>query len=162
MCKSFGYAPALEKEGTHELICFHGSQDPICNEYHANAIGRNQGQENCILQTTLNFQDNNKYIVETGKGFYTESTTAGTLEQHEDQHRRNFVCKTDLLIRRLTPVECERLMGFPDNHTQIAWGANRASDCPDGPRYKACGNSMCVNCMEWIGIRINTAEGRKP
>ncbi len=61
-------------------------------------------------------------------------------------------------IRRLMPVECERLMGFPDGWTQIPWKRKPAADCPDSPRYKACGNSMCVNCMEWIGRRIQMME----
>lgn len=51
-------------------------------------------------------------------------------------------------IRRLTPMECERLMGFPDNYTKID------AKTPDAPRYKALGNSMAVNCMRWIGKRI--------
>ena len=46
-------------------------------------------------------------------------------------------------------------MGFPDNHTRIEWNGKPAEECPDAPRYKACGNSMCVNCMEWIGRRID-------
>ena len=57
-------------------------------------------------------------------------------------------------VRRLLPVETERLMGFPDNWTRIPWRGKPAEQCPDGPRYKACGNSFCVNCMEWIGERI--------
>jgi len=57
-------------------------------------------------------------------------------------------------VRKLLLVECERLMGFPDNHTRIAWKGKPEEECPDTPRYKACGNSMCVNCMEWIGRRI--------
>jgi DNA (cytosine-5)-methyltransferase 1 len=57
-------------------------------------------------------------------------------------------------VRRLTPLECERLQGFPDNWTQIPWRKKAAEDCPDGPRYKAIGNSMAVNVMQWIGIRI--------
>lgn len=61
-------------------------------------------------------------------------------------------------IRRLTPLECERLMGFPDNHTRIEWNGKSAKDCPDSHRYKACGNSMCVNVMEWIGRRIQLVE----
>ena len=61
-------------------------------------------------------------------------------------------------IRRLTPKECERLMGFPDNWTRIPWRGKPSEQCPDGPRYKACGNSMCVNCMEWIGERIEKVE----
>jgi len=61
-------------------------------------------------------------------------------------------------VRRLTPVECERLMGFPDNWTRIPWRGKPDKDCPDSPRYKACGNSMCVNVMRWIGMRIELAE----
>lgn len=61
-------------------------------------------------------------------------------------------------VRRLLPVETERLMGFPDNWTQIPWRGKPAEQCPDGPRYKACGNSMCVNCMEWLGERIEKVE----
>ncbi|EGC4952319.1 Dam family site-specific DNA-(adenine-N6)-methyltransferase [Salmonella enterica] len=60
-------------------------------------------------------------------------------------------------VRRLTPVECERLQGFPDNHTLISWRGKDATDCPDGPRYKAIGNSMAVPVMRWIGERIAAA-----
>lgn len=68
-------------------------------------------------------------------------------------------------VRRLMPVECERLMGFPDNHTQIEWNGKPKEQCPDGPRYKACGNSMPCNSMQYIGKRIQMVEdyhnGRK-
>jgi site-specific DNA-cytosine methylase len=58
----------------------------------------------------------------------------------------------NMAVRRLTPVECERLQGFPDNYTNIK------ESCPDGPRYKAMGNSMAVPVMRWIGERINRLE----
>lgn len=57
-------------------------------------------------------------------------------------------------VRRLTPRECERLQGFPDDFTRIPWRKKAAADCPDGPRYKALWNSWAVNCAEWIGERI--------
>ncbi|HID3221181.1 TPA: Dam family site-specific DNA-(adenine-N6)-methyltransferase [Enterobacter cloacae] len=60
-------------------------------------------------------------------------------------------------VRRLTPIECERLQGFPDNHTLIGWRGKDADECPDGPRYKAIGNSMAVPVMRWIGERIAAA-----
>lgn len=63
------------------------------------------------------------------------------------------------IVRRLTPRECERLMGFPDDWTRIPWRGKPAEECPDSPRYKACGNSMCVNVMRWIGMRIENVEG---
>jgi DNA (cytosine-5)-methyltransferase 1 len=58
-------------------------------------------------------------------------------------------------VRRLTPTECERLQGFPDNWTLIPWKKKPSSECPDGPRYKALGNSMAVPCMNWLGRKIN-------
>lgn len=63
-----------------------------------------------------------------------------------------------MAVRRLTPVECERLQGFPDDYTRIAWKKKSVEECPDGGRYKALGNSMAVNCMRWIGRRIELVE----
>jgi site-specific DNA-cytosine methylase len=56
------------------------------------------------------------------------------------------------VVRRLTPVEAERLQGFPDNYTNIPW-ANKPT-APDSRRYKALGNSMAVPVMRWIGKRM--------
>lgn len=63
-----------------------------------------------------------------------------------------------MTVRRLTPTECERLQGFPDGYTAIPWRKKPADQCPDGPRYKALGNSMATNCMEWIGERIRLID----
>jgi len=60
-----------------------------------------------------------------------------------------------MAVRRLTPVECERLQGFPDNYTDIQI---KGKATPDGPRYKALGNSMAVPVMAWIGKRIQEVE----
>ena len=62
----------------------------------------------------------------------------------------NVVSSTSA-VRRLTPMECERLQGFPDNYTSIPWRGKPASECPDGPRYKAIGNSKAVTVVRWIG-----------
>jgi len=61
-------------------------------------------------------------------------------------------------VRRLTPTECERLQGFPDGFTQIPYRNKPADKCPDGPRYKALGNSMAVPVMRWIGERIQQVD----
>ena len=66
-----------------------------------------------------------------------------------------------MAVRRLTPRECERLQGFNDDHTLIPWRNKPADQCPDGPRYKALGNSMAVPCMAWIGKRIDAVEKTK-
>lgn len=63
-----------------------------------------------------------------------------------------------MIVRRLTPRECERLQGFPDDWTKIPYRGKPADECPDGPRYKAIGNSMAVPVMRWIGERIAMAE----
>lgn len=70
---------------------------------------------------------------------------------------RNIADFRTMAVRRLTPIECERLQGFPDNHTLIGWRGKDADECPDGPRYKAIGNSMAVPVMRWIGERIAAA-----
>ena len=68
---------------------------------------------------------------------------------------------TSMAVRRLTPRECERLQGFPDDYTAIPWRGRPASECPDGPRYRALGNSMAVPVMSWIGRRINAIETKE-
>ena len=67
----------------------------------------------------------------------------------------------DHVVRRLTPREVERLQGFPDDYTKIAWRNKTAEDCPNGHRYKAMGNSMAVPVMRWIGKRIKMVEDGK-
>lgn len=80
---------------------------------------------------------------------------------------------SDYVVRRLMPVECERLQGFPDDWTDIhkkvvklkdgTYKAVVVEETPDTPRYKALGNSMAVNVMEWIGRRIDCVEnGENP
>ena len=63
---------------------------------------------------------------------------------------------TNTVVRRLTPIECERLQGFPDNYTNIPW--NNKPTSPDSRRYKALGNSMAVPVMRWIGKQIMEAK----
>ena len=67
--------------------------------------------------------------------------------------------QTATAVRRLMPVECERLQGFKDGHTAIIW---RGKPAADGPRYKALGNSWAVNCARWLGRRIEMVDSLKP
>jgi len=85
----------------------------------------------------------------------------------QSHHAQIFIAESEVTkqvhaqtmqVRRLTPTECERLQGFPDGWTKIPWKKKSADECPDGPRYKALGNSMAVNCMEWLGERIQAVE----
>jgi DNA (cytosine-5)-methyltransferase 1 len=82
-----------------------------------------------------------------GKGYLGSDELAFTLNTQQDQQ-----VFSSMAVRRLTPKECERLQGFPDDYTNIK------DKCPDGPRYKAMGNSMAVPVMQWIGKRIQMVE----
>jgi DNA (cytosine-5)-methyltransferase 1 len=80
-----------------------------------------------------------------------------TLNTNSNASGRNTpMVQAAMQVRRLTPVECERLQGFPDNYTNIPW--RKKGESPDGPRYKALGNSMAVPVMRWIGERIQQVE----
>lgn len=88
-----------------------------------------------------------------GKGFGAAGDPSFTLTKGH-----SHAVGTPCAVRRLTPVECERLQGFPDDYTKIPWRGKDADQCPDGPRYKALGNSMAVPVMRWIGERIDQVE----
>lgn len=68
------------------------------------------------------------------------------------------VAPQEAIVRRLMPMECERLQGFPDDWTRIPYRGKPAEECPDGPRYKAIGNSFAVPVVRWIGERIAMAD----
>jgi DNA (cytosine-5)-methyltransferase 1 len=94
----------------------------------------------------------------TAQGFGVLRQTLSALQEVG----RSTNCKAkptySMQVRRLAPEECEFLQGFPRNHTRIPWRGKPAEDCPDGPRYKALGNSMAVPVMRWIGERIRKYE----
>lgn len=69
-------------------------------------------------------------------------------------HEAPIVNDENTVLRRLTPIECERLQGFPDDYTKIPWNGKDKDCCPDNLRYKALGNSMATTVMGWIGKRI--------
>jgi DNA (cytosine-5)-methyltransferase 1 len=87
-----------------------------------------------------------------GGGDVAKCLTAGVGKRYDPE--TETLVPDQLRVRRLTPTECERLQGFPDGYTAIPWRKKPADLCPDGPRYKALGNSMAVPVMRWIGARI--------
>ena len=80
---------------------------------------------------------------------------AGTLQRGGEGGHADGVMTSQMAVRRLTPRECERLQGFPDDYTLVEYRSRLAAD---GPRYKALGNSMAVPVMRWIGQRIATVD----
>jgi len=125
-----------------ESFVVHGTQDP-CTGSQAFALGRNNGAENAACVTGK--------VAHTLRGEGFDASEDGT-------GRGTPTISQGMAVRRLTPVECERLQGFPDNFTQIPYRNKTAGKCPDGPRYKALGNSMAVPCMKWIGERIQQVQ----
>ena len=138
---------ARDSKSATDLIVVHGRQDP-CTSDQAFALDcQPSGNTNvvCIHGNTIGRQlhngGNGTGAIQDGTSYTLTAT---------DWH----AVSDGLHIRRLSPTECERLQGFPDNHTLIPWRGKPAAECPDSPRYKAIGNSMAVPVMRWIGKRI--------
>ena len=100
-------------------------------------------------------------LISANSGEVGYCLTASAQQSLDAETETLLAVATTWAVRRLTPVECERLQGFPDNFTRIPYRGKPAEQCPDGPRYKALGNSMAVNVMEWIGERIQIVEAMK-
>ena len=83
-----------------------------------------------------------------------QSSTHGTLTANRSDKQFEGVMQ-QMAVRRLTPRECERLQGFPDDYTLIKYRGRLAADAP---RYRALGNSMAVPVMRWIGERIAAVD----
>ena len=92
-----------------------------------------------------------------GKGALVGEEVAFTVAATQDQTLVRAGGRR-YIVRKLTPRECERLQGFPDDWTLVPYRGKPAEECPDGPRYKACGNSMAVPVMRWIGERIQEVD----
>ena len=88
-----------------------------------------------------------------GEGHRFNEEVVSTLRADMGDNRP-AVATVDYIVRRLTPLECERLQGLPDGYTKIPYRGKPADECPDTPRYKALGNGWAVNCARWVCRRI--------
>lgn len=86
-----------------------------------------------------------------------DGSVTGALSANPGMKQTTYVVRGGA-VRRLTPRECERLQGFPDDWTKVPYKGKPEDECPDTPRYKAIGNSMAVPVMRWIGERMQKAE----
>jgi DNA (cytosine-5)-methyltransferase 1 len=121
-----------------------------------------QEEQSFTISATQDQQIAQPIAIDFRNNRYNEKQIAGTLQSKESGgYSLNYttgVHQPPMAIRRLTPKECERLQGFPDDWTKIPYRNKPADQCPDGPRYKACGNSMAVPVMRWISQRIQLIE----
>ena len=160
-----------------ETMVVHGTQDPGTNTELAHTLVRNHGQENAVLAKYNSIKDHDQRVIFAANNWdelvqvrpvvpvaFSSKDYGGDATEdmsptlraggHTNSHANAGAppaVATAMAVRRLTPIECERLQGFPDGHTDVPY---RGKPAADGPRYKAIGNSMAVPCMAWIGERI--------
>ena len=160
---------------SRESLIVHGTQDPIISTDIAHCLGRNNGGENVLFeikgQESVRLHENITPTLKARMGTGGNNVPCIVLNDQGGQsiniendcisptlrseaHGNLPIITTPYTIRKITPAECERLQGFPDNYTQIPWRNKSTEDCPDSSRYKAIGNSMAVPVMRWIGQRL--------
>jgi len=186
MCLNAGAMGRRDAES--ETFVVHGTQDPDTLIDQAHTLGRNQGQENVVYTLASRGRPGGHNLE------YRSDGTANALLTPNGGRAGMGVgaIAHQSTVRRLTPRECERLQGFPDDYTLIPWRTYRrgirkgisvaamvaivqanakalfaksgktrhepdVKECPDGPRYRALGNSMAVSVMRWIGRQIDAA-----
>jgi DNA (cytosine-5)-methyltransferase 1 len=173
-------------------IAFHPTQDPISSvdgTTHGLGCGSTGGQASVAVSygirtanTSSNgwgIQEEVTHTLDCANGVAVGQPIIGGLDYENNAHGPDDVtgpllkgsptgggrplpaiALQSMAVRRLTPVECERLQGFPDNYTNIPW--RKKDESPDGPRYKALGNSWAVPNVRWIGKRIQEALNALP
>jgi DNA (cytosine-5)-methyltransferase 1 len=134
---AYAFQPRIARNGR-------GDMGDIVNALNAQSGETGKGDAAPCVAYGISNQPTPKFAEELSPSLDAKASGGGRME----------AVATAMAVRRLTPVECERLQGFPDNYTAIPWKKKPAADCPDGPRYKALGNSMAVPVMRWIGKRI--------
>lgn len=135
----------LNATGVHGIATMSDVAGTLDASYYKGQGSRQGGEREFVAQS---FAQNQLGEVRVGDVFNTLNTNSNA------SGRNTPMLMTQMAVRRLTPTECERLQGFPDGYTQIPWRKKPAEDCPDGPRYKALGNSWAVPVVAWIGERI--------
>lgn len=136
----YGYDDQHVNSGCPNFVCVHASQDPITSDKHAHALGANSTQAVCVSANIIGRQDHHGgHQIGVGSDV---SFTLDTAAPHAVASLSG--------IRRLTPVECERLQGMPDNWTKVPYRGKTADKCPDSPRYKVCGNAVTKDVAEFV------------
>jgi len=150
-CQNLVVASTLRGEGFDASEDGTGKQNLVVTPaLTGNQYGDNKGREGLLVAAPIAFHGSQDPDVSgdvthpVGRNQGLECCVAFSQSQHRG-------------VRRLTPVECERLQGFPDDYTLVPF--RRGKPAADGPRYKAIGNSMAVSVMRWIGERISEVAG---
>ena len=157
--------PRISKDVCPTLNTMGGGQREPCVAYALQGAGKTSqnsqesGWNEEVCFTTNCLDVHGVAIKENQQGAVWEADVTSSLATAGGKPGQGYqACRQGTQVRRLTPVECERLQGFPDDFTKIPYRGKPAENCPDGPRYKAMGNSMAVPVMKWIGERIQGVE----
>lgn len=146
ICRADGQTNAMEGENLAPTLTSHAKKDPPL----IYPVDESEEMKPVTLQIRGGKPGG-------GKGALIQHDMSATLSTHNTQ---TLITgdneERGLTVRRLTPRECERLQGFPDDYTDIPY--RNKEHAPDGARYKALGNSMAVPVMRWIGERIRMVE----
>jgi DNA (cytosine-5)-methyltransferase 1 len=141
--RGVGFDASEDGTGRGTPLTVHGSQDPCVTLDGTQAIGRNGGREACVFDPWQVTNKANRSQPTPGLCHTLPAAPAAPAAFGFGG------------VRRLMPIECERLQGFPDEWTKILY---RGKPAKDGPRYKAIGNSIAVPVLKWIGERIEMIE----
>jgi DNA (cytosine-5)-methyltransferase 1 len=163
--------PPVGSEGVAKAVLGYNGRNQIEANYIAYALnakggsGRIDGESETLIAHTLRAEGFDASEDGTGRGIPLVETLptmrAGAINRTASHGARSgdtkdeYIVETEWGVRRLTPLECERLQGFPDNYTLVNF---RGRSPADGPRYKALGNSIAVPVLKWIGNRIELIE----
>lgn len=132
-----------------------GGKGALVQEEVSGTLATGNDQTIIEIDDPVTFAQNTRDEVRYVNG---DGAISGALAASPGMKQTSYM-KDGPVVRRLTPRECERLQGMPDDWTRIPYRGKPADDCPDGPRYKAIGNSMAVPVMRWIGRRIDEVDG---
>lgn len=149
--------------GNNMPMIAYGCTPTTLDPNKVNAITASYGLGGADLETkplVMQLMDESYSFDSANMGLSLNKEVAATLRAHNSKQPQN-VLRANYIVRRLTPIECEKLQGFPPNFTKIPYRNKSADDCPNGVRYKALGNSMAVNVMAWIGQKIQSAVDYK-
>jgi len=134
---------AFDCKGTEVQTAVDGSHPTLRSMGHAKSHPNAGGH--AAVAYAMTTEQTPKFSAECAMTLTKQSPTGGGQPQS---------VVTPWAVRRLTPTECARLQHFPDDHTQIPWRGKPADQCPDGPQYKAYGNSMTTSVVRWIMDRM--------
>tara|TARA_R110000796_G_scaffold9452_8_gene32212 strand:- start:1187 stop:1888 length:702 start_codon:yes stop_codon:yes gene_type:complete len=157
--RSMGHNQSHQNAGGHAAVAFSIMPMNSGKDYKAREV--EVAQPSMAGGPTGGNQGGDFVVQEVAGAICKDSFSGGAGGRPEGAAAGHYLA-SKWAVRRLTPPECARLQGFPDDHCRIPWRGKSKAHCPDGPQYKAFGNSMAVPCVGWITDRMKISmEGMK-